>query len=600
MKKSIAILLALIMTVSVFIGISISAKLAGDTNGDGNTDNKDVVTLFRFVSGNTAGAIAANCDFNGDKETNNKDVVDLFRAVSSGNIPTVPDEETVTETEETTDVVTEETETESETEEQEKKELTFIDFGTATDDCLDMFVKASYCQVDITEDGEEGQVISITTKNIVSSSSKPTVFFSYSGYCMLTDKLPVDFTEKPFVVLKVKVCEANDRMFSLIGSVSDKSVRPANEVTSKIPGGDGWHYVIFDFTDAETPDKFNVFRMGFEQTSAGDGEAILISEMRICTAEEAEEYKEQDVYPYPEQAMEDYKIKVIQFNVQTENGNSAPFAIRSEMYRQLVDELQPDVVGMQEVTVTWRKWLDTYVFNESYASVGEPRTTDASQGLEANPIYYRKDKFDLVESGTFWLSDTPDVVGSMYEDSNYPRICTWAVLRDKQTGFEFVHLNTHLDHNGDHKDTGNDRRKRQIGVIIKFAQRFDNDMPMFLTGDLNNRRTTSEGKTYALIKMIQGKTMYTDANGNQYSIALSDARLKAPGADTVNIATMTKYYDESNSAYNPSNEPIDYIFFNQESLTALSYQTFLISRNGMWISDHLPLYATFTVKPPAD
>ena len=89
------------------------------------------------------------------------------------------------------------------------------------------------------------------------------------------------------------------------------------------------------------------------------------------------------------------------------------------------------------------------------------------------------------------------------------------MLRDKQTGFEFVHLNTHLDHNGDHKDTGNDRRKRQMGVIIKFAQRFDNDMPMFLTGDLNNRRTTSEGKTYALIKMIQGKTMYTDADGNQ-------------------------------------------------------------------------------------
>ena len=576
MKKSISILLLLIMTLSVFTGVSITAKLAGDTNGDGETDNKDVVTLFRYVSGNTAGAAASACDFNGDGEINNKDVVDLFRAVSTGKIP--------------------------EEEEAPSDELTYIDFSDVPDESISLFAKASYCEAAFTEDDGEGKVVSITTKNVLSSNSKPAVYFLYGDYCEQAGKIPADFTQKPFVVLKVKAVDVCDRMFSLIGTESEKSYKTSNEAMSKIPGGEGWHYVCFDFTVAMTPQKFKAFRIGFEQSAGGDGETILISEMRICTAEEAEEFKEHDVYPVQEQTMEDYKLKVIQFNVQTENGNGAPIATRSEMYRRLIEELQPDVVGMQEVTLQWRKWLDNYVFNDSYASVGEPRSSDPNQGIEANPIYYRKDKFDLVDFGTFWLSDTPDVAGSMYEDSNYPRVCTWVLLRDKLSGAEFVHLNTHLDQNGSspNKETGNDRRKRQIGVIIKFAQRFDPVTPMLLTGDLNNRRTTSEGKTYALIKMIQGQTQYTDAEGSKYSIALSDTRLNAPGADTVNTATMTKYYDESNSAYNPSYEPIDYIFYNDASMDALSYQTYLISRNGAWISDHLPLYAAFRITQPED
>ena len=571
MKKTVSVFLLLIITLTSLVSIGSAALRRGDTNGDGEVDNKDVVTLFRYVSGNDTGAVPDNCDFNCDGATDNKDVVALFRAVSSGEIP--PEEE-------------------------QKKETVFIDFGSVPDGFTDFLTKQSYCVSDMTEDPDEGKVLRITTESIISTSAKPVLFFKYADYSASIGEKPASFVEKPFLVLKVKVQIAHDRMFSVTGTESDKSYRSTNEASAKIPGGDGWHYICLDFTEAKTPDKFNSLRICFEQFAGKDGEEILISEMRICTAEEAAEYEQTDVYTVEEQTMDDYNIKVMQFNIQTENGNGAPIVTRSELFRRLVDELQPDVIGMQEVTVTWRKWLDSYVFNDSYAGVGEARTTDASKGIEANPIYYRKDKFDLIEYGTFWLSDTPEVEGSMYEDSSYPRICTWVHLRDKSTGVEFVHINTHLDNNGDHKDTGNDRRKRQIGVIIKFAQRFDDSMPMFLTGDLNNRRTTSEGKTYALIKMIQGDSQYTDADGKKYSIALSDTRLTAPGVDTVNIATMTKYYDETNSAYNPSYEPIDYIFYSGANMSALSYQTFLITEYGAWISDHLPLYATFKLTPP--
>ena len=293
-----------------------------------------------------------------------------------------------------------------------------------------------------------------------------------------------------------------------------------------------------------------------------------------------------------EQTDGDFTLRVLQFNIQTENGNPTSFSIRSKMYRKLIDQLRPDVVGMEEVTTNWRKWLDKNVFDDSYEGVGEAR----SAGGEANPIYYRKDKFELIDSGTFWLSDTPDKVGSMFEGANYPRICTWVLLKDKATGKQFAHMNTHLDHNGKNDSTtGNTIRKDQMRVIIRFAQRFDG-IPLFLTGDLNNRRTTGEGKIYALYKMITGQSSVKDEDGNEYKMTLSDSRLDAPvTVDENHTATMTKYYDENNSAYEPTREPIDYIFYDPDTTKALTYETFLYSENGNYISDHLPVFATFQI-----
>ena len=85
MKRAISLLLSIVMITSVLVlSGTVTAGLAGDCNGDGNVDNKDVVVLFRFVSGNKAGAVEDNCDYNGDGEINNKDVVFLFRYVSGG------------------------------------------------------------------------------------------------------------------------------------------------------------------------------------------------------------------------------------------------------------------------------------------------------------------------------------------------------------------------------------------------------------------------------------------------------------------------------------------------------------------------------------
>lgn len=87
MKKIISFVLITIMIASVASsGIFANALLLGDANGDGLLDNKDVVLLFRFVSGTAKGAVEANCDYNNDKSIDNKDVVALFRALSGGSI----------------------------------------------------------------------------------------------------------------------------------------------------------------------------------------------------------------------------------------------------------------------------------------------------------------------------------------------------------------------------------------------------------------------------------------------------------------------------------------------------------------------------------
>ena len=91
MKKLISLFLTAVL-IAPCGTVFASAKTPGDANGDGELDNKDVVTLFRFVSGNKSGAVEENCDYNKDGETDNKDVVALFRALSSGIIPDQPDE----------------------------------------------------------------------------------------------------------------------------------------------------------------------------------------------------------------------------------------------------------------------------------------------------------------------------------------------------------------------------------------------------------------------------------------------------------------------------------------------------------------------------
>jgi endonuclease/exonuclease/phosphatase family metal-dependent hydrolase len=134
-----------------------------------------------------------------------------------------------------------------------------------------------------------------------------------------------------------------------------------------------------------------------------------------------------------------------------------------------------DVFGAQEVLKG--QYADLNQGLEGYASVGIGRDDGVDKG-EFAPIFYKKDKFKLINSGTFWLSETPDVPSKGW-DASLPRICTWAQLLEIATGRKSWFFNLHMDH------VGIVAREESARLVLhKMKAMVGNDLA-FLTGDFN-------------------------------------------------------------------------------------------------------------------
>ena len=490
--------------------------------------------------------------------------------------------------------------TEAETEPPVPTLLTVVDLdGVSGVDASSFFSRPTKCDVSLVDDEAEGKVVRLITKGVSTvGTAKPFAYFDLGELVENMGGILPKTTEYPHVVLKVKASGLWSRSFSFFGgpTLRDAAQYDGFARITRVADSEDWQYVYLNLTPF-TKD-WKVFYLNFEQAAGKNGEYMDIAEVHFfATEEEAAALcpAVSNTYPIVEQTMEDYTLKVMSFNVQTENGTSVNFDLRAEMLRDLMDQLQPDSIGMQEVTTGWIYRMDTFSFNNSYAGVGEGRTP----GGEASSIYYRKDKFDLVNSGTFCLSETPDEAGTYLEASLYPRICTWAHLRDKVTGFEYIHINTHLDHLGNSKG-GKELRTAQVRVILEYIQSFP-DVPMVMTGDFNHAKTSSDGVTYAMFKNILGEKTFTSSTGEKIMGSFSDARTEAK--DTVTAeewASMTAYWQEGTDKYNPAKKPIDYVFYTTGDFDAMVYRNIHYHRDGIYMSDHLPQYCELHVKAAPD
>lgn len=135
-----------------------------------------------------------------------------------------------------------------------------------------------------------------------------------------------------------------------------------------------------------------------------------------------------------------------------------------------------DIVGMQEVLHNQLKDLQARL--PEYGFVGVGRDDGKTKG-EYAPIFYKKEKFEVLDSGTFWLSQYPDSVGFIGWDGACCRIATWAKMKDKQTGRIFMSINTHFDH------VGVEARRKGALLIIDKIRQIVGDAPAVLTGDFN-------------------------------------------------------------------------------------------------------------------
>ena len=170
--------------------------------------------------------------------------------------------------------------------------------------------------------------------------------------------------------------------------------------------------------------------------------------------------------------------KVMTYNIRYSAGdrNSADnnWEARRDDLANLVESANPDVAGFQEVLPDQRKWLEARF--PGYAFVGDGRNADRVNG-EASPIAFRKDRFEPMKSGTFWLSETPDEPGSKSWKAAFPRICSYAVLKDKATGKTFAFANTHTDHRSE------EAREKGMLLVIERMKEFSGGAPVVFVGD---------------------------------------------------------------------------------------------------------------------
>lgn len=175
----------------------------------------------------------------------------------------------------------------------------------------------------------------------------------------------------------------------------------------------------------------------------------------------------------------------VRYDNPEDKGNNWQY--RKERVCRFILERQPDVIGMQEVL--YNQFVDLEQGLPGYEGIGVGRDDGHTAG-EYAPLFYRKDRLEVLDSGTFWLSEHPDRPGKPGWDAACRRIATWAKFREKATGKIFMGVNTHFDH------VGEKARRQSALLIISKIQEITGANPAVVTGDFN---VTDDSEAYRTI-----------------------------------------------------------------------------------------------------
>ena len=240
----------------------------------------------------------------------------------------------------------------------------------------------------------------------------------------------------------------------------------------------------------------------------------------------------------------------------------------------LIRKMKCDVIGLQEVTPPQMQYLKGAL--EEYGIVGVFRNADLKSG-EASPVCYLKSRFDLVKEGTFWLSENPDKRGSKSWGAALPRICTYAILKDRSSGKRICFANAHTDHKS------GAARVNGSKVIAERLKTACEGAPVVLVGDHN----CSDGD--AACAYLRG--IYTDA------IYSSKTPPSGPWR-TYNgwvkidkeISAASALKMKPSEREKPNACRIDYIYVSPKVVDVLTYATVSDTRkgSGAYYSDHFP------------
>jgi endonuclease/exonuclease/phosphatase family metal-dependent hydrolase len=252
-------------------------------------------------------------------------------------------------------------------------------------------------------------------------------------------------------------------------------------------------------------------------------------------------------------------LRVMSFNVRypAKGDGQNIWENRKDLLVETIRKHAPDVVGAQEL------------FHEQGQYIVEKRPELAWFGLsrrgnkedEHMGVFYRKDTLQLLSSGNFWLSDTPEVPGSMSWDVTLPRMVTWGEFQHRKTGRRFLFYNTHFAHRG----VDGEARTQSARVISDRLRKLPGKEDIILTGDFN-----------------------TDAATEPYNIltaALSDARVHAANTSGP-VGTFHGFTGK------PRSDRIDWILYRGK-LKPVSVAALTDNADGRYPSDHFPVLAVF-------
>ena len=231
----------------------------------------------------------------------------------------------------------------------------------------------------------------------------------------------------------------------------------------------------------------------------------------------------------------------------------------------------PDIIGVQEA---FRRQLDEMTADmPEYTWFGVCRTDGSVLPIpdsEFSAILYRKDRFERIDGNTFWLSETPEVIGTKGWDAALPRIVTWAKLKDLQTGKIFFYFNTHFDHRGEQA------REESAKLLLRKMAEIAGDNQVILSGDFNSTDTT---KPYQLLTDKQSTYSMTDA---MYASKSPHHGPMGSFSSTFSLPGVGDYR-------------IDFIFIRNK-ITVLKHAILSDSWDGRLPSDHLPVLAEVRIE----
>ncbi|WP_142785528.1 endonuclease/exonuclease/phosphatase family protein [Changchengzhania lutea] len=249
--------------------------------------------------------------------------------------------------------------------------------------------------------------------------------------------------------------------------------------------------------------------------------------------------------------------KVMTYNIKLDypKGGESSWNNRKESVMGQINFYEPDIFGVQEALPNQMKYMDSTLVNYNYVGVGRD---DGKNKGEYSAIFYKRNAFKILESSTFWLSETPGNV-SMGWDAVCNRICTYVLLENKNSNERLWVFNTHFDH------VGKIARMESSKLILQKINNLNSEnLPVILMGDLN---LTPETKSIQIIKTVL-----------QDAIEVSKTKPFGPSG------TFNGFHFDR-----PVTKRIDYIFVSN-NINVYKYAILSDSKDCKYLSDHLPVY----------